>query len=389
MKKLKIVHIQLFPLMSGVQRVSLDELSQLDPNFFERIVICKENGEFTELLRERGIRVYLIPEFRREISPISDFLAFLHLRSFLAKERPDIVHTHSSKTGILGRLAARASNIKGVVHTVHGYSFAGESTPLLRFIFKMLERIAAFACDKIIVLNASDAEISQMSLGISPNKLALIPNGVDVNVYSPPAIEFRNAFRKEVFGLINRDHLLVAMIGRLSSQKNPHCFLRAALSVAEKHSDVSFVMVGDGELRAELNAIIQQSRHSERFFMLGWRRDVPDILRAIDMMVLPSRWEGMPLAILEAMAVGAPVICSDIPGNNHIVSDRVDGNLFPMDDSASLADAIEDLIIHPSVRASYASNGRSKILSNYSLDVRMRHVLALYRDLVEHSIAVR
>jgi glycosyltransferase involved in cell wall biosynthesis len=176
MKKIKIVHIQLFPLMSGVQKVSFDEMSQLDQNLFERIVVCKCDGEFTERLRELGVRVYLIPELKREVSPISDLLAYFHLRSFLKKESPDIVHTHSSKTGFLGRLAARGASIKAIIHTVHGYSFPGESRYLFRFIFMLLEYIAAFVSDKIIVLNSDDAEISKKILGVPPERLALIPN---------------------------------------------------------------------------------------------------------------------------------------------------------------------------------------------------------------------
>lgn len=379
MKKIKIIHIQLFPLMSGVQKVSFDELSNLDSNLFERIVICKSEGEFTRRLQEIGVRVYLVPELRREISPVNDFFAFLHLRAFLTKELPDIVHTHSSKTGFLGRLAARAANVRSVVHTVHGYSFASQTNPILRFIFMCMERIAAFACDKIVVLNLVDANISTKILRISNNKLIMIPNGVDANVYSPPTAELRRRLRMNIFGISDNSHCIIGMVGRLSVQKNPHCFLRAALALAEQYPNTSFVLIGDGELRSEMEYVISGSAHSDRVSIIGWREDIADVLRALDVMVLPSRWEGMPLAILESMAVGVPVIASDIPGNNNLVCDGVNGRLFPSNDAVALAQSIEEFINDPQMRWRYSEEARAKVLVHYSLINRMQEILTIYK----------
>lgn len=382
-KKIKIIHIQLFPLMSGVQKVSFDEISLLDENLFERIVVCKCDGEFTEQLRKLGVRIHLIPELKREISLVSDFLAYFQLRAFLKRESPDIVHTHSSKTGILGRFAAHAANVKAIIHTVHGYSFPGEQRLLFRFIFMLLERMAAIVSHKIIVLNSADAEISNKVLRIPRDKLALVPNGVDVTAYSPPTSKLRILLREKIFEISSNQHLIVGMVGRLSEQKNPHCFLQAALSVAERHSNVSFVMIGDGELRPVLQPIIQNSRHRERISILGWRRDITDILQSIDIMVLPSRWEGMPLAILESMSIGVPVIASNISGNNHLIRDGIDGTLFPSGDAYCLAQSLDELIDNPAKRASYALKARKKILSSYSLASRIQNVLVIYYQLLK------
>lgn len=376
----KIVHLQLLPLMSGVQKVSLDELAHLDPACYERIVVCKCDGEFTEQLRRIGVRVHLIPELERAISPLRDMQAYRILCDFFRAERPDIVHTHSSKTGILGRFAASATHVPTIVHTVHGFAFPGEKRQALKAIFKFLERRAGRVTDRVIVLNDADAAIARDLLGVPENRLVLLPNGVDVETYAPALPEYRQALRRSAFGIDDPDHVIVCMVGRLWLQKNPQCFVRAALLVAAQRSNVSFFMIGDGEYRVELDAMIENSGHADRIRILGWRSDVPDLLKALDLMVLPSRWEGMPLAILEAMSSAIPVVASDIPGNHHLVEDGVDGCLFPLDDTAALAAALIELVDNPVKRATFSANARAKVLAGYTLGVRMKRVRAIYQS---------
>ncbi|MFX1679518.1 glycosyltransferase family 4 protein [Mitsuaria sp. CC2] len=374
----KIVHLQLLPLMSGVQKVSLDELSHLNPVRYERIAVCKCEGEFTEQLRKIGVRVHLIPELERAISPRRDVQAYLRLRDFFRAERPDIVHTHSSKTGILGRLAAKAAGVPTIVHTVHGYAFPAESRPAIKAVFKFLERRAGKVTDRMIVLNDTDAAIARDLLGVPDARLALLPNGVDIDTYAPAAPESRRALRLSSFGIDADDHVIVGMVGRLWLQKNPQCFVRAAIRVAAQRGKVSFFMIGDGEYRAELDAAILASGHADRIRILGWRSDVPALLKALDLMVLPSRWEGMPLAILEAMSSGVPVLASDIPGNHHLVQDGSDGRLFPLDDDQALASALIDLVDDHALRSRFSAQARAKVLRHYRLSDRMDRITAIY-----------
>ena len=374
----KIVHLQLLPLMSGVQKVSLDELAHLDPARYERIAVCKCEGEFTEQLRRIGVRVHLVPELERAISPRRDVQAYLALRDFFRAERPNIVHTHSSKTGILGRLAAKAAKVPTIVHTVHGYAFPGESRQAIKAIFKFLERKAGQVTDRMIVLNDTDKAIARDLLGVPESRLTLLPNGVDVDAYAPASPERRAALRAGEFGVHDADHVIVGMIGRLWLQKNPQCFVRAAIRVTALRPNVSFFMIGDGEFRAELEAAIQASGDAQRIRILGWRSDVPELLKALDVMVLPSRWEGMPLAILEAMSSAVPVVASDIPGNHHLVEDGSDGRLFPLDDDEALAAALIDLVDDPGRRARFSAQARAKVLARYTLSARMDKITAIY-----------
>ena len=270
----KIIHVQLLPLMSGVQKVSLDELSQLDPIRYERVVVCKCDGEFTENLRRIGVRVHLVPELERTISPVQDIRAYIALRKFFGKERPDIVHTHSSKTGVLGRLAAHAAGVPRIVHTVHGFAFPSESRKLVKAIYMLLERLSGKVTDTMIVLNESDAWIARNMLGIPNNCIIRLPNGVDVDTYAPASRDARLRLRRTAFGVEYDKDIIVAMVGRLWEQKNPQCFVRAAIQVLRTHSNVRFFMIGDGEFRADLEATIEAANLTESIKILGWRNDV-------------------------------------------------------------------------------------------------------------------
>lgn len=376
--RIKIVHIQLLPLMSGVQKVSLDELAHLDRQRYDPIVICKCDGEFTDKLRKIGVRVHLIPELEREIAPARDVTAFFALRSFFKEERPSIVHTHSSKTGVLGRLAAWVAGVPLIVHTVHGFAFPGESRTSVKVIFKFLERISGKVTDRMIVLNGTDSAIARDLLGVPDSRQALLPNGVDIDEYAPTSAERRAALRRSIFCVSDEHRVVIGMIGRLWLQKNPQCFVCAAIRVLDQRRNVGFYMVGDGEYRSELEAVIQASGHGDAIRILGWRSDVPDILKALDVMVLPSRWEGMPLAILEAMSSAVAVVASDIPGNNDLVLDGIDGHLFPTDNADALAAALLDLIDHPDKRARFSRAARGRIVSDFTLSKRMSKITAIY-----------
>ncbi|MGV1017853.1 MAG: glycosyltransferase family 4 protein [Fluviibacter phosphoraccumulans] len=382
--KTKIIHLQLLPLMSGVQKVSFDELVNLDPALYERIIVCKCSGELTESLEKIGVRVHLVPELQRSISPKIDLRAYFALREFFRSEKPDIVHTHSSKTGVLGRLAAHFARVPFIVHTVHGFSFPSESRKLVRLFYKFLERICGRLTDVLIVLNENDAAIASDVLGVSDNRIMLLPNGVDIDTYVPAIPAVRESVRLSCFGINSSGHLVIAMIGRLWEQKNPQCFVRAALQVIDKRSDVSFFMIGDGEFRGELEATIQASSDPNRIRIMGWRSDVPMLLKGVDLMVLPSRWEGMPLAILEAMASGVPVIASDIPGNHHLVTTDRDGLLFAPDDSEALADALLVLIDDHEKRRVFSLKARKKVVSEYALSVRMNKIRKIYQSCLLH-----
>lgn len=379
-RRVRIAHLQLLPLMSGVQKVSLDELTRLDRSRFEPVVVCKEAGPFTEALARAGIACHCVPELVREISPVHDWRALRRLAKLFREERFDIVHTHSSKTGILGRLAGRLAGVPVVMHTVHGYAFPAARNAFQSGLYLSLEWLGARIADALVLLKQDDLDVARLRLHASQKRLHLLPNGVDVARYAPRT-EARSEIRRHRLG-IDDDCVAVGMVGRLWQQKNPDCFVRAAIRLLQDGRNVQFYLVGDGERAAELEACIREAGHADRIRILGWRDDVHELLAGLDVFVLPSRWEGLPLAILEAMSAGLPTVVSDIPGNRDLVEHEVDGHLFRPDDDADLAARLEPLIADAGLRRQMGGNARDKVLRHYDLAERVKKMESLYVQLL-------
>ena len=375
---IRLVHLQLLPLLSGVQKVTLDEFSKLDRKKYEPILVCKEAGPLVDSVRALGIDCEFIPSLARDVSPKADWLAFLELIKCFKRLRPNVVHTHSSKTGILGRLAARIAGVPNVIHTVHGFAFPFAKNRFVRWFYFMAEFIGGLLSDTVIVLNVTDYNYALKSLRLPKRKLCLIPNGVNVETFGVTR-QMREAYRKDVLSTEDENEICIAMVGRLWEQKNPLCLVEAAKRVFEKTLlPVKFFFAGDGELKEEVEKKIEEYKLKGKITVLGWRSDIPTLLGSVDIFVLPSLWEGMPLAILEAMASNLAVIVSDIPGNHDLVEHDMNGRLFKCGDSEDLSVQLLKLIEDKNLRMRLAGAARTKVTNAYSLPQRMTKITKLY-----------
>lgn len=362
---MKILHIQLLPLLSGVQRVSLNEMISLKSEF-EYKLLCASNGPLTEHLDRNDIESFLIPELCRNIDVKKDFLAFFKILKFIRNENFDIVHTHSSKTGVLGRIAAKLAGVRKVVHTVHGFSFPAAETKSSYYLFFFLEWFAKFFTDILIVLNESDKNIAIKKLGYNKKRIRIIPNGVDINKFKPHEKES------------NKASLKIIMVGRLWRQKDPNTLLKAVLHLLDHNYDVKLTFVGDGDLRADMEKIAANYADSITFY--GWSDNISEILVQHDIFVLPSLWEGMPLAILEALSCGVPCVVSDIPGNNDLITEDFNGSLFSPGDTESLIKKIISYITEPERLSKQSIASRSFIENGYSLELRNNTIKTIYKE---------
>jgi len=381
-KRIRIAHLQLLPLITGVQKVTLDILTHLNREHYEPFIICQSPGPLTEIAEKQGIQCLFINHLVRPISPYQDMLALWQLTQLLRQYQFDILHTHSSKTGLIGRIAGRLSGVPAVMHTVHGYAFPAASSQMTKTFYLMLEWIGARFCDALICLKQADWEIAKQQLQMSEKRLCIIPNGIDTQIYRPLTTLERQKVRQDIFD-IGEDVSVIAMIGRLWEQKNPLCFVKAADKILKKGYKTKFFLIGDGELREELDIEIKRLKQSDNIIILGWRDDVPSLLGAIDILALPSRWEGLPLTILEALSCGVPVVASDIPGNRDAISEGSDGLLAIDNDADSLADQIERLLKNSRLRKSYGEAGREKIIQKFQLDGSIKKIVKLYNQLVQ------
>lgn len=323
MKKIKILHIQVLPILSGVQKAMYDLLIRLDRNRYDIYVLCQSEGELTIALKKQNIRYMILNELKREINPYFDLIAFIKLFRILRNEGFDLVHTHSSKPGFIGRLAARAAGVKSVVHTVQGFAFHEQSSKFSIAIFGILEKIAGLVSDKIIIVNEKDLEIAKQMQLVSSKKMITIYNGIDVDLINS---RIQNKSLYELIG-IKKNGYLVGMVARLWKQKSPQDFIRSIPIVVRELPSAKFLVIGDGPLQPELVELSRELGVQDNVSFLGWRTDVQDILMQLDVMVLTSLWEGLPLTLLEGMALSKPIVATNVKGNNELVVHEITGFL--------------------------------------------------------------
>ena len=376
--------MQLLPLLSGVQRVSLDELERLDPAVFDRTLILREPGPFSEAAEAAGVTVRFAPALGRAVRPAADARAYRQLRDLFRAGRFDVVHTHSSKPGVLGRLAARAAGVPAVVHSVHGFAFPAAGR-LARPIYAAAERAAGARCDAVVCLNPADAATCTGDLRMPERKVFLLPNGVDPQLRRVLSDDERGRVRREQFGVPDGAKV-VGMVGRLWPQKDPLAFVEIVRRLRDLGEDatggpVHGVLIGDGELRPAVEAAVAGAGLGDRLHLLGWRPDAAGLAAALDVFCLPSRWEGLPLVILEALSTAVPVVASDIPGNRAAVAAGEDGFLEPAGEPHRFADRIAELLADDAQRAAFGDVARSRVRELFDVNRRVRRMVDLYRDL--------
>lgn len=378
----RIAHVQLLPLLTGVQRVTLDELERLSPRY-QRWLICKEEGPLTTAALKASTQILTSESLVREIHPRLDLRALWQLWRYCRCYRFDVVHTHSSKTGVLGRLAARLAGVPCIVHTVHGFAFPAAKSGLQRRIFHAMEWMGARCSHLVICLHEEDARICREQLKLPAERVAILPNGIDLEKFSPVASGDKLRALRSDLGL-PVDRQLITMVGRLWEQKDPGCLVEAYCQLWQKGDPgTDLILVGDGDLRQQLQQRVKTAGLQAHVHFLGWRTDTPDLLRASDIFVLPSRWEGMPLAILEAMGTGLPAVVSDIPGNRHLVDHGQQGLLFPMGDSTALADALGKLLVEPELHTRLGKNARLRVEQFHDIRARIKRIESLYAEALQ------
>ncbi|MFQ5693463.1 MAG: glycosyltransferase family 4 protein, partial [Nitrospinota bacterium] len=303
-----------------------------------RFCVLKGPGEpgeppspLEERTRERGIEVVLLPHLIRPVCAPADFRALGEIHRFLKSRRFDIVHTHSSKAGLLGRIAARRARVPSVVHTPHGHIFYGYFGPLRSRLYLGLERWAVRRTDRIIALTERGRR-EHLALGVGrPEQYRVIPSGIPLDDFYPDPQRRRRT--RERLG-IPEGVPAVGTVGRLTTVKDQKTLLDAADRLRSRFPNLAVFLIGDGELRGPLESQARRLGLQDTVRFLGWRSDVPDLMNALDLFVLCSRNEGMGRALVEAMASGLPAVATDVGGLPDLIRSGVNGRLIPVVDAA-------------------------------------------------------
>lgn len=319
-------------------------------------------------LEQSGIGTKQFP-LVRHYNPVTTLPAVISLAWYLRRNDFDIVHTNSTEAGIIGRFAAAAADIPHVVHTVHGVPFADDRSDVLNRFVLACERAAVRHTDRLITnVDVMAAEYLDRGIG-TPDQYTTIHSGVNLDTFRDvsPASDLPGCRPR------------VVMVGRLTEGKGLNVLLDAAEKICS--DDISICVVGDGPLSDSLETDIAERGLSDCVFLTGYRDDVPQILAASDVLVLPSFREGTPRVITEAMASGLPVIATNIAGIPEQVADGESGYLIPTGDADALADRLRELLSDPQLREQFGNQGyeRSK---RFSVDAMLKRTDVLYKELL-------
>ena len=344
-------------------------------------------GDMRYLLRD-SVPVRYLPALRRPLGPAHDALALAQLVDIMRDCRPAIVHTHMAKAGTLGRIAAAIYNRTAgrgararVVHTYHGHVLDGYFSSAATRLFVGIERQLARMTDRIVAISPKiRSELADEHRIGRPEQYRVVPLGFDLTRLAAIDDVARTAARAAL--QIAPDAHVVTTVGRLTAIKQHTLFLEAARLVAASDPAAVFLVAGDGELRASLEASARELGIAERTRFLGWRRDLETIYGASDVFLLTSRNEGTPVALIESLAAGVPGVSTEVGGVRDVVdSDRV-GLLVPSGDARALADRVAALCADRALRRRMGEAGRHAVLMRYGLDRLVDDVERLYREML-------
>ena len=358
--------------------------SGLDPDRYVSLLVSgTENpgeGSLRDLAESAGVEVTVIPQIRSAASlGPRDVLALFKLYRLMRRERPQIVHTHETKAGFLGRLAARLAGVPIVLHTYHGHVLHGYYGPLKSWALRRMEQMLALLTDRLIAVSEQvKRDLVQYRVARS-EKISVVPLGFDLEPFLSSEAH-RGSFRREMN--LNGSTRLVGIVGRLFPIKNHRLFLDAAALVTAEEPASRFVVVGDGVLRQELDQYARDLSIRDMVIFTGWRRDLPRIYADLDVLVVSSDNEGTPVSAIESMASGCPVVATRVGGIPDVISDGDTGYLVPAGDADALASRILSLLRDDQEVSRLRAAARAFARDRYNLQRLISDIQAIYENLI-------
>ena len=373
-----VVHVITRLELGGAQQNTLDTCRLLDRERFACALISGPDGHLdSEAARIEDLDFRIVKDLVRPVAPERDVRAHRAIKGHLAelaREAPIIVHTHSSKAGIVGRLAARGAGVKRVVHTVHGFGHPAFRNPVMRRVAIAAERHVARMTSRFVAVSQANIDEGRALRLFGDAPVELIRSGFDLDEFANPGVT-----REEARARLDlpADAPVVGTVACLKAQKAPLDFVAAAAAVHRSRPDVHFVIAGDGELRPDVERARDEAGLGDRLHLLGWRDDVPVVLRALDLFWLTSRWEGLPRAVVQAMAARVPVIATAVDGTQDVVRDDETGlSIAPGDTGAFATRTVE--LLGDAARRDRLTTNASRQLPQFDVHEMVRRLEGLY-----------
>lgn len=373
-KKRKIAIVITRMDLGGAQKVAFETAKRLDPEFFEATLVAGAGGMLDSKAEAAlGGRFVRVMALRHLLSPLNDLVAFFKLVRFFYKEKIDLVHTHSSKAGMIGRAAAFVAGVPFIVHTVHGWSFHDSMRNPMRWIFIQMERLLAHVTDVLAVVAVSCRDKGLMNLIGSPSQYTLLRAGVDLGSWA--------SIRARYPSVSPACEVVVGCIANCKPQKNPLDFVRVAALVLKSAPQARFIYGGDGPLRAEAEVLARDLGVEEKVRFLGWVEDPKNLAATFDLFLLTSLWEGLPCVFPEVLVSGLPVVATSVDGASEIIHEGKNGYLCQPGDVEALAQRVVALVNKPELRARLALAAKTSVGVEFGFEDMVAKTTALYRQL--------
>jgi glycosyltransferase involved in cell wall biosynthesis len=382
---MKIVHVITRLILGGAQENTLLTVQDLHHQYHDDVTLITgpaegPEGDLFTRAEALGLKVEVMPELIRAVRPWNDVQAYLKLRSAFRRLKPEVVHTHSSKAGIVGRSAAWHEHVPVVVHTIHGLPFGAFESPLKNRFYIALERWAAWRCHAIIsVCDAMTEEARAAGIG-HPDHFSTIYSGMDADAFLCPRRP-RNEVRREL-GLAD-DEVAFATVARLFELKGHDDLVAIAPRILEANPKVRFVWIGDGILRDRLISDLERKGVRDAFILTGLVTPdrIPELLAGVDAVIHPSLREGLARVLPQALLVGRPVVSYDIDGAREVVLPET-GVLLPPRDLEGLTAAVIRLAADPELRHLMGQEGRRRFADQFRHETMTREIRSLYERLL-------
>lgn len=376
MAKMKVAHIITLLELGGAQENTLYTCEHLDKNKFDVILICGHGGILDD--KAKNIKTYFVKELIREICPIYDLIALIKIYKILKKEKPDIVHTHSSKAGIIGRWAAYFAKVPRILHTFHGFGFNDYQNYFVRKIYILAERLTTKITNKLIAVSNENISKGLKNKIGDELQYTMIRSGIKLQNY---ITDIDIAKKKKEFGITIEK--VVGMIACFKKQKAPLDFIKMAKLVCIEKPDTKFILVGDGVLKKQINELIKKLTLEKSFILTGWRNDTNELMKIFDVFVLTSLWEGLPRVIIESMTAGIPVIATYIDGIKEIVEEGLTGFVVQSHETEKMAERVLRLLNNVELWKRFSEEAKKRV-NEFDIDLMVSQQEQLYLSLYEN-----
>lgn len=382
MKIKKVAHIITKLDLGGAQENTIFSYYHHDRRRYKVYLVAgldkdtKFNRYYDQFREDKN--VYIIHKLSNSINLLNDIKGIINIYKVLKENKIDIVHTHSSKAGVLGRIAAKFAKTPVIIHTVHGWSFHNHMSKLRRKIYITIEKLCEKFTDKIITVTNLDIEKGLLEKIGDKNKYITIRSAIDFNKFESPNTKKINNIKNKYEG-----KKIVGTICRLSEQKNPLDFINIAKLLTNKRNDLHFIIIGDGPLRKEVEDYIDENRLDRFITLMGRKTDISDLIYVFDVFLLTSLWEGLPRVIIESMYCKIPVVANNVDGIAEIIENGLNGFTTKPHDLEEAVYKIEKILDDKNTREVFMEKAYKRVNPEFNANNMVLQIENLYEEIIK------